>query len=125
MFEDRLTEADYGRLVTALAIGFGTEAATSLTDVARLKPDAALEVMLVPCRWILDGALSLKRGSGRAANRRGDTGDDGSRFWGISGPVGQGEHDRVVSHDPQVVVTDQVGIDHQQRRPAGSERPSP
>lgn len=56
--EGRLTEADHERLVAALAIGFGTEAATSLTDVARLAPDAALEVMLVTCRWILDGALA-------------------------------------------------------------------
>ncbi len=56
--EGRLTETDHGRLVAALAIGFGTEAATSLTDVARLEPDTALEVMLVTCHWILDGALA-------------------------------------------------------------------
>ncbi|MGI9051510.1 MAG: hypothetical protein ACR2HQ_02480 [Ilumatobacteraceae bacterium] len=56
--ECRLTDAEHGRLVAALAIGFGTEAATSLTDVARLEPDAALEVMVVTCRWILDGALA-------------------------------------------------------------------
>ncbi len=56
--DGRLTKADYERLVAALAIGFGTEAATSLTDVARLEPDAALEVMVVTCRWILDGALA-------------------------------------------------------------------
>lgn len=56
--EGRLTEAEHERLVAALAVGFGTEAATSLTDIARLDPDAALEVMLATCRWILDGALT-------------------------------------------------------------------
>jgi AcrR family transcriptional regulator len=56
--EGRLEEADHERLVAALAVGFGTEAATSLTDVSRLEPEAALEVMLATCRWILDGALA-------------------------------------------------------------------
>jgi hypothetical protein len=56
--EGRLNEADHERLVAALAVGFGTEAATSLTDVSRLEPEAALEVMLATCRWILDGALA-------------------------------------------------------------------
>lgn len=53
----QLADEDHERLVAALAIGFGTEAATSLTDVSRLAPEAALEVMLTTCRWILDGAL--------------------------------------------------------------------
>jgi AcrR family transcriptional regulator len=56
--EGRMTEEDHERLVAALAVGFGTEAATSLTDVARLEPGAALEVMVATCRWILDGALA-------------------------------------------------------------------
>lgn len=53
-----MADTDLERLVAALAIGFGTEAATSLTDVARLEPDVALEIMGVTCRWILDGALT-------------------------------------------------------------------
>jgi AcrR family transcriptional regulator len=56
--EDRLSPADHERLLAALAVGFGTEAAIALTDVARLEPEAALEVMLATCRWILDGALA-------------------------------------------------------------------
>ncbi len=55
--EGRLGEAEHAQLVAALTIGFGTEAATALTDVARLEPEAALEVMHTTCRWILDGAL--------------------------------------------------------------------
>ena len=39
-------------------VGFGTEAATSLTDVAHPDPNAALDVMSTTCRWILDGALA-------------------------------------------------------------------
>lgn len=56
--EGRMTGADHEQLVAALAIGFGTEAATSLTDVSLLDPEAALEVMVMTCRWILDGALT-------------------------------------------------------------------
>ena len=56
--EGQMADADLERLVAALVIGFGTEAATSLTDVARLEPAAALEIMVVTCRWILDGALT-------------------------------------------------------------------
>lgn len=55
--EGRMADTDLERLAAALVVGFGTEAATSLTDVARLEPDAALEVMATTCRWILDGAL--------------------------------------------------------------------
>ena len=33
--EDRLSPTDHERLLAALAVGFGTEAAISLTDVAR------------------------------------------------------------------------------------------
>lgn len=54
----QMSNADLERLVAALIVGFGTEAATSLTDVARLEPDAALEIMVMTCRWILDGALT-------------------------------------------------------------------
>lgn len=55
--QDHMAKRDLERLVQALVVGFGTEAATSLTDVARLEPDESLEVMVVTCRWILDGAL--------------------------------------------------------------------
>lgn len=55
--QNHMADPDIERLVAALVVGFGTEAATSLTDVARLDPDASLEVMVVTCRWILDGAL--------------------------------------------------------------------
>ncbi|WP_436793308.1 TetR/AcrR family transcriptional regulator [Actinospongicola halichondriae] len=56
--ESRLSRSELEQLVAALIIGFGTEAATSLTDVAQLDPEAALEVMARTCRWILDGALA-------------------------------------------------------------------
>ncbi len=56
--EGRLDPPAHRRLAAALAVGFGTEAVTSLTDVVRLDPDAALEVMSATCRWILDGALA-------------------------------------------------------------------
>lgn len=56
--EGRLSRAELERLFAALTVAFGTEAATSLTDVARLDPDAALETMRTTCRWILDGALN-------------------------------------------------------------------
>lgn len=56
--EGELDPADHARLLAALAVGFGTEAATSLTDVARLDPEDAIEVMAATCRWILDGALA-------------------------------------------------------------------
>lgn len=55
---DRLDPVDHERLLAALAVGFGTEAVTSLVDVARLSPEAAIEVMATTCRWILDGALA-------------------------------------------------------------------
>jgi AcrR family transcriptional regulator len=66
--QDRMADPDLERLVAALVVGFGTEAATSLTDVARLGPAASLEVMVVTCRWILDGALGdagLRQGGDR------------------------------------------------------------
>ena len=56
--EGRLSTAELERLFAALTVAFGTEAVTSLTDVARLDPDAALETMRTTCRWILDGALN-------------------------------------------------------------------
>ena len=56
--EGRMTDVDHERLVAALAVGFGTEAATSLSDVARLEPEPALEIMVATCHWILDGALA-------------------------------------------------------------------
>jgi AcrR family transcriptional regulator len=56
--EDRLTKEQLEQLVAALAIGWGTEAAITLTDVALLDPEPALETMVTTCRWILDGALA-------------------------------------------------------------------
>lgn len=56
--QDRLTEAQFEQLVAALAIGWGTEAAITLTDIALLEPEPALETMITTCRWILDGALA-------------------------------------------------------------------
>ena len=44
---DQLADADYDRLVAALAIGWGTEAVISLIDVAGLEAGPALEVMVV------------------------------------------------------------------------------
>ena len=55
--QGHMADPDLERLVAALVVGFGSEAATSLTYVARLPPDASLEVMVATCRWILDGAL--------------------------------------------------------------------
>jgi AcrR family transcriptional regulator len=56
--QDRLSPADFERLVAALGVGWGTEAAISLVDVGELDPDTALATMLTTCRWILDGALA-------------------------------------------------------------------
>lgn len=56
--EGKLTDEQMEQLVNALAIAVGTEAAISLTDVAHLEPDPALEVMVTTARWILDGALT-------------------------------------------------------------------
>lgn len=56
--EDQLDPADQRRLLAALAVGFGTEAAISLTDVAGMEPEEAIEVMATTCRWILAGALA-------------------------------------------------------------------
>lgn len=67
--DGQLAETDNERLVAALAIGFGTEAATSLTDVSHLEPAAALEVMLTTCRWILDGALASAQTAVAAVDR--------------------------------------------------------
>ncbi len=53
-----LTEADYERLVSALNVGWGTEAMISLIDINQLDPEPALEVMVTTCRWILEGALA-------------------------------------------------------------------
>jgi AcrR family transcriptional regulator len=55
--EGQLTDEQMERLVAAFCIAVGTEAIISLTDVAQLDADAALEVIVTTCRWILDGAL--------------------------------------------------------------------
>lgn len=56
--EDQLALADHQRLLAALAVGFGAEVAISLTDVAGLAPEDALEMMAATCRWILSGTLA-------------------------------------------------------------------
>jgi hypothetical protein len=56
-----MKKADYERLVASLNVGWGTEAMISLIDIDQLDPEAALEVMLTTCRWILDGALAEAR----------------------------------------------------------------
>lgn len=55
--EGKLTDAQMERLVSAFCVAVGTEAIISLTDVAQLDGDAAVEVVVTTCRWILDGAL--------------------------------------------------------------------
>ena len=65
--EGQLASQDYGRLVASLATAFGPEAAISLTDVAQLDADDALQVMGMTSGWILDGALAA---AGLAPRRR-------------------------------------------------------
>ncbi|HEX3796803.1 MAG TPA: hypothetical protein VHV57_20080 [Acidimicrobiales bacterium] len=45
------------RLVAAFCSAVGTEAMISLTGGTQLDADAALEVTVTTCRWILSGAL--------------------------------------------------------------------
>jgi AcrR family transcriptional regulator len=56
-----MKKADYERLVASLNVGWGTEAMISLIDIDQLAAEAALEVMHITCRWILDGALAEAR----------------------------------------------------------------
>lgn len=56
-----MKKTDHERLVAALNVGWGTEAMISLVDIDQLEPEEALEIMLVTCRWILDGALAEAR----------------------------------------------------------------
>ncbi|HEY1830482.1 MAG TPA: helix-turn-helix domain-containing protein [Acidimicrobiales bacterium] len=56
--EGKLSDEQMEQLVAAFIIVVGFEAVISLTDVAQLDPEAALEVMINTCRWILDGALA-------------------------------------------------------------------
>lgn len=53
-----LTGNQLDRLIAALVVAVGIEAVVSLTDIALLEPDAAIEVLVTTCRWILDGALA-------------------------------------------------------------------
>jgi hypothetical protein len=55
--EGKLSDEQMEQLVAAFSIAIGGEAVISLTDVAHLDPEPALEVMVTTCRWILDGAL--------------------------------------------------------------------
>jgi AcrR family transcriptional regulator len=68
--DGQLSTDDHTRLVAALVVAFGSEATISLTDVAHLDTDDALEVMVVTCGWILDGALADAGLPGRGAARR-------------------------------------------------------
>ena len=52
-----LDDEQLDRLIGALSIGWGTEAAISLVDVAGLDPETAKHTMLRTCRWILDSAI--------------------------------------------------------------------
>jgi AcrR family transcriptional regulator len=55
--EGKITDERMEQLVAAFSMAVGSEAMISLIDVAQLDPEAALEVMITTCRWILDGAL--------------------------------------------------------------------
>ncbi len=53
-----LTRAECDRLVAALNVAWGTEAAISLIDVSHLDVEQAKKVMLQTCHWVLAGALA-------------------------------------------------------------------
>jgi AcrR family transcriptional regulator len=55
--EGKLSDEQMEQLVAAFSIAVGFEAVISLTDVAQLDSEAAVEVMITTSRWILDGAL--------------------------------------------------------------------
>lgn len=56
--EGKLSDEQMDQLVAAFSIAVGFEAVISLTDVAQLDAEPAVEVMVTTCRWILDGALA-------------------------------------------------------------------
>ena len=64
---ETLTDAERRRLVAALDIVWGTEAAISLIDVAGLDLDEAKRVMLQTAQWVLAAGLadSKKRARGK------------------------------------------------------------
>lgn len=55
--EAKLSDERMEQLVAAFSVVVGGEAVISLSDVAQLDPEPALEVMVTTCRWILEGAL--------------------------------------------------------------------
>ena len=55
---ETLTDADRRRLVAALDVAWGTEAAISLIDVAGLDLDEAKRVMLQTAQWVLAAGLA-------------------------------------------------------------------
>jgi hypothetical protein len=64
---ETLTDAERCRLVAALDVAWGTEAAISLIDVAGLDVDEAKRVMLQTAHWVLAAGLadSKKRARGK------------------------------------------------------------
>jgi len=61
-----LTEAERRRLVAALDVAWGTEAAISLVDVAGLDVDEAKRVMLQTAQWVLAAGLADAKKRARA-----------------------------------------------------------
>ena len=53
---DRMAESEFDRLVLALAVATGIEAFVWLTDIARLTPDKALDIMRFSAQTLLDTA---------------------------------------------------------------------
>ncbi|HMK12740.1 MAG TPA: TetR/AcrR family transcriptional regulator [Acidimicrobiales bacterium] len=61
-----LTDAERRRLIAALDVAWGTEAAISLVDVAGLDVDDAKRVMLQTAQWVLAAGLADAKGRARA-----------------------------------------------------------
>ena len=61
-----LTDAERRRLVAALDVAWGTEAAISLIDVAGLGVEEAKRVMLQTAQWVLAAGLAESEKRGRA-----------------------------------------------------------
>ena len=51
-----MAESEFDRLVLALAVATGIEAFVWLTDIARLTPDKALDIMRFSAQTLLDTA---------------------------------------------------------------------
>ena len=61
-----LTDAERRRLVAALDVAWGTEAAISLIDVAGLEVEEAKRVMLQTAQWVLAAGLADAKKRARA-----------------------------------------------------------